>query len=511
MKKRLGVLFAFGFVLLQAAAPAADIREPAVAGKFYPDDAGKLRAAVLAYLDDARPPLGERPLALVAPHAGYVFSGQIAADAYRQAMGQGVDLVVVLGTNHTAPPFDGVSVYGGAGYRTPLGVAPVDPGVTKALLEADRSFRFRPEVHAREHSVEVQIPFVQVAFPEASIVAAVMGRPDPDLGTRLGEALARLLKGRRALVVASSDLSHYPGYGDAVAVDGKTLRAVASMDVHAIRSALSSRLRERRPGLDTCACGEGPIYAAIAAARALGARRGIVVSYANSGDTPFGEPGRVVGYGAVAFTAGPGGTDTSALPSPAAEPESAPLTQADRSYLLRLARSTVERLLTTDTVPLPRPDRPALLRRRGAFVTLKKGGELRGCIGHMAEDTPLALTVSRMAIQAALNDRRFPPVRPDEIPALEVEISALTPFERVPGYGSITVGRDGVLIRKDGRQAVFLPQVAPEQGWTREEMLDHLCRKAGLPADCWRSGCEFHTFQAEVFHEERGTPARFLP
>ncbi len=496
------LLFLLAGLLWSATTPAA-LREPAHAGRFYPGDSKRLEDAIRAFLDDAVPARGERPLGLVVPHAGYVFSGQIAADAYRQAAGFEYDVVVILATNHTVEPFPGVSVFGGDGYRTPLGLAKADRNLARALHGADPSFAYRPEAHAREHSEEVQIPFLQVLFPKVPILSAVVGSSEAAVCRRFGQALARALAGRRALLVASTDLSHYPGWGDAVEADRRTLEAVAGLDAEALRRTLDREKRLGRPGLQTCACGEGPLLSLMEAAKSLGARRGIVVSYANSGDTVFGEVDRVVGYGALALTAGDGPSDTTALKSPAVAETGGPIPAADREALLRLARRTLERYYATDTVPLPRPTSPALRAPRGAFVTLHKKGELRGCIGHMAQDAPLALTVSRMAIQAALHDSRFEPVRAEELPFLEIEISALTPFARVPGPASVVVGRDGVLIRKGGRSAVFLPQVAPEQGWGREELLTHLCRKAGLPDDAWRGPCELYTFQAEVFGEEK--------
>ena len=169
-------------------------RAPAVAGRFYPGDPVKLEAAIQAYMKDARPAKTDRPIAIVSPHAGYVYSGQIAADAYRQAVGHEYDLVVILGTNHTTAGFAGVSIYPESGYRTPLGLAEVDSEVAAKLTAADDAFTFRPAVHDREHSVEVQVPFVQVLFPEAKIVPLVIGRPDPELCERLGRARLRRQK-----------------------------------------------------------------------------------------------------------------------------------------------------------------------------------------------------------------------------------------------------------------------------------------------------------------------------
>jgi AmmeMemoRadiSam system protein B/AmmeMemoRadiSam system protein A len=503
MKALAGALIVSSLLLpgCGAGEPAGDrIREPAVAGKFYPADPAALRAAVEAFLKDALPPSGERPLALLAPHAGYAFSGPIAGDAFRQALGFDYDLVVILGTNHTVEPFPGVAVYQGAGFRTPLGVAAVDQELARALLAAGKGAVDRPLAHTEEHSEEVQVPFVQVAFPKAKILPCVVGSPSYEAAARFGRLLAQMLQDRKALVVASSDLSHYPSAREAEQVDRRTLLAVAGMDAATLPLILAQQERDGGPSLATCACGQGAIEAALVAAKELGARRAVVVSYANSGQTVPGEEDRVVGYGAVAFTAGGGPSDLRALEPPKQDPR-APLTAEDKSHLLSLARRTLAQYFASGTFPLPRLASPALRRKQGAFVTLTKGGDLRGCIGRMAEDTPLALTVARMALQAALEDPRFPPVRKNEVPQLKIEISALTPFTPVDGPGAIVAGRDGVLLTKGGRQAVFLPQVAPEQGWGRDEMLGHLCEKAGMEADCWKSGAQFRTFQAEVFRE----------
>jgi AmmeMemoRadiSam system protein B/AmmeMemoRadiSam system protein A len=489
---------------LAACATAADntaVRSPAVAGSFYPDNPAQLEGAVRAYLREARPPSGERPLAILAPHAGYLFSGQIAADGYREAQGFPVDVVVVLGTNHTTPGFEGVSVYAGAGFRTPLGVAAVDQEVVAALAAADRRFGYQGEVHVREHSIEVQVPFVQVAFPSAKIVAAVVGEPDIPLCRDFGRALAHALQGKRALIVASSDLSHYPSHADAIASDSAVLKAVARLDLDDLQRTVETELGRRRPALSTCACGLAPLMAALAAAQAEGAGHARVISYANSGDTVLADPDRVVGYGSVAVYAGPGKTDVSALEMAAPPSGPLPLDSTEKEALLALARATIERFLDTQTAPLPRTADVALHQHRGAFVTLTQHGQLRGCVGHMVADLPVEQVVGMMALQAAFNDRRFQPVRRNEVDGLEVEISLLTPYRRVSGPSAIVLGRDGVLLEKSGHSAVYLPQVAPEQGWNLDQTLGHLCEKAGLHGDCWR-GAKLSTFQAEVFSED---------
>ncbi len=481
--------------------PASEIRPPAVAGRFYPDDASTLKEILRDFMRSAETPKVDRPIAIVVPHAGYVFSGQIAADAFSQAKDHRYDLVVILGTNHTTPGFAGVSIFPRGAYRTPLGDARIDEEIAAALTAADASFTFDPRVHLREHSVEVQVPFVQTLFPEARIVTAVVGEPDLDLCTRFGKALAGVLKDRRALIVASTDLSHYPNYDDAVAVDRHTLEAIVSMDPERVQETTRAELRRGIPGLSTCACGEGPVLAAMAAAKALGATRASQIRYANSGDVPAGDRSRVVGYGAVAFTNGAAGGDINAAAVAESTTSETGLSAENKKTLLSIARETIRQYLKSGATPHPRDLDPALDQKRGVFVTIKKQHELRGCIGHMAADSPLRQIVGAMAIQAATNDRRFLPVSLEELPRCEIEISVLTPYAKVDGPGDIVLGRDGILLKKSGRSAVYLPQVAVEQGWDLDETLGHLCRKAGLSSDCWKEDAEFYTFQSEVFSE----------
>ena len=257
-------------------------------------------------------------------------------------------------------------------------------------------------------------------------------------------------------------------------------------------------------GLVTCACGEGPIRVALEAARALGATAGTVVSYGNSGDTIIGDADRVVGYGAVAFCQGGPVSGWKMAPRRFPADPTGVLDALDKRVLLRLARETVTRYLQTDTLPWPLPavGSPKLLREAGTFVTFTKHGELRGCIGSIQPQGRLIRLVSSMAFEAAFRDPRFQPIAAGELKDLEVEISVLTPMKAVAGPDWITIGKDGVLLRVGDRSAVFLPQVAPEQGWTRTEMLEHLAEKAGLPADAWKDPkAKFFTFQADVFSE----------
>lgn len=488
------------FLALALASPAsgpapAEERPPAVAGQFYPQAPAKLRAGVAALLRDALPARGRPPLAIVVPHAGYVYSGQIAADGFSQARDGRYDVVVILGANHTGAGFRGIGLSPASRFRTPLGAAPVDRELARELVAACPECAMDEAVHAREHSLEVQLPFVQQLFPAARVLPIVVASDELALLRRFGAALAKVLTGREALIVASSDLSHYPRAGDAERVDQRTLQAIAALDPEALQAGLRSAPAEGASGLETGACGEAPVLAAQLAAKALGARRGRVVSYVNSGLTLLGDPDRVVGYGAVAF----GREETP--PEAAPQPAGASRESLDRR-LLGFARAAIEQLLVTETLPLPRGfGAEAEARREGVFVTLRKRGLLRGCIGRIVPDAPLPRLVGSMALQSAFGDPRFSPLREEELREIEVELSFLTPTRRVARPEEVEAGRHGVLLEKAGRSAVFLPQVATEQGWDRTALLDNLCRKGELPAGCWREGATLSVFEARIVSE----------
>ncbi len=484
---------------------ATRVRPAAVAGSFYPADKVQLEMAVTDFLQTARTNDGPPPVAIVAPHAGYVFAGQIIADAWQQAAGGKYDLIVILGTDHTQPPFDGISVYDGSAYETPLGRAALDREVIRKLLGADPRFVFKPAVHEREHSVEVQVPFAQHLFPGVKLVCAVVGRSDPRLCEDLGHLLAQVVQGHRVLLVASSDLSHYPDHQTANRVDRATLTALASLNPRHFLD-VTRKLEHKHPDLATCACGKAPVMVVMTTAGDLGAHSATVVSYANSGDTSLGDPERCVGYGAMRIDRrgiGPDLRGLPALPEDQRPPEAnKKLNPQARRWLLDFARRTLEQYLATGTAPLARDYPQRLGRMQGSFVTLTTGDHrLRGCIGHLQSDMPLAVTVGRMAIQAAVHDPRFDPLGLRELRGIKIEISVLSMPQPVAGPDRIVLGRDGVILTENGHSAVYLPQVAPEQGWNLEQTLSHLSRKAGLPGDAWRKGAAFQTFQAQVFTE----------
>jgi AmmeMemoRadiSam system protein A len=287
------------------------------------------------------------------------------------------------------------------------------------------------------------------------------------------------------VVIASSDLSHYPAYQDARAIDSTTLAAIETGDPASVRGAIEGLMSAGFANLATCACGEGPIQVAMRVAYGLGADTTTILRYANSGDSPYGDQGQVVGYGAVMFW----------------HYDPLDLTEARRQELLNLAHRTIAEYVKTGQMPDYQTSDPALARRSGAFVTLKKADELRGCIGHLWADKPLYRCVQEMAVAAANSDPRFPALTGEELEEVTIEISVLSPLRRVLDTQQIQVGTHGLVLVEGGQQGVLLPQVPIEQGWSRQEFLENLCLKAGLMPGCWTGQPALYAFTATVFGE----------
>jgi len=455
------------------------VRKPVVAGRFYPAPARALRREVEGYLRDS----GVDPLpgvrALVSPHAGYPYSGPVAGAAFAAVERGGYDRVVVIAPSHQYA-FEGVSAYLGEAYETPLGRLKVDLEALARLAGELGTLAHHPRAHAAEHALEVQLPFVQVALGDVGLVPLVMGDQGKPTALLLGEALARTFPDERTLVVASSDLSHYHEDSVARVLDGVLISHVRSFEPKGLLESIDAGR--------TAACGGGPLAAAMFFARAVGAASSRVLSYATSGDTS-GDRSHVVGYLAAVFH----GAQT--------ETDDHDLDRLERRELLSLARRALEAHFAGDEPPeLTNPSR-RLRQKRGAFVTLTRRGNLRGCIGYIHVERPLWRVVREMAVAAATGDPRFAPVRADELAELHLEISVLSPIEPLGDPADVVVGRHGLIVRREGRSGLLLPQVPVEQGWNREEFLDHTCLKAGLEAGCWREGAELYCFTAQVFGE----------
>ena len=479
------------------AAAEGPVRRPAVAGSFYPGDPAQLGAMVDQLMAEAQiPEMDGRVRALIAPHAGYVFSGGVAAHAFKAVEGKRYGTVVLIGNSHREGYY-GIAVTPGGRFRTPMGDVPIDESLAKKLLDSSPLIIVRESAHLPEHSLEVIVPFLQRTIGDFKLVPILLGDRATELSRVLAAALAQHAPGD-TLVVASTDLSHYPAYEDACFADGKTIKAVVSGDADNLERMLRQLEQMKIPDMATGMCGEGATKAVMLYANAVSADRVERLKYANSGDSPQGDRKGVVGYAAVAFLSANGESGKPAVQ------EDRLLSDEERKALLKLARETVETYVKTGEVPGFNNAMPALEQPLGAFVTIKKRGQLRGCIGRFEPDMPLHRVVMEMAIAAATQDARFPPVSEAELDQLEYEVSVLSPLRRVQSWREIQYGKHGVQVSRGMRRGVFLPQVATETGWSFEKFMDNLCAgKAGLPRDAWKDpATQLQVFTAEVFHEE---------
>ncbi|MFH1779505.1 MAG: AmmeMemoRadiSam system protein B [Candidatus Omnitrophota bacterium] len=458
-----------------------EVKKPVVAGAFYPASPVVLAGQVDKYLREANPQqIDGEIIALISPHAGYVYSGPVAAYGYKTISNKKYDTVIIIGPSHHVA-FDGVSILDKGFYETPLGKVEIDSELAMKLMKSKKGLiYFQPQAYEEEHSVEVQIPFLQRALKDFKIVTLIMGTPNYKTCTDLSEALVTAIRqsGKRSLIIASTDLSHYYSYNDAVLKDRITLSELLNFD--------AERLAEKISNGECELCGVAPVLTTLMASKKLGANRIMVLKYANSGDTA-GDKSRVVGYGCLAIY----------------REEEKMLNAEQKKKLLTIARKTIEDYVKERKKPEFKEADPELLKEKGAFVTLHKGKDLRGCIGNIIGHGPLYLTVRDMAIASATEDPRFPPLTPNELKDIKIEISVLSEPKKVTDINEIKLGVHGVIVKRGFASGVFLPQVALETGWTKEEFLSNLCsHKAGLPPNAWKDkNTEIYIFSAQVFEE----------
>ena len=447
--------------------PALPVRPAAVAGAFYPRDPAALAREVGDYLEQSaeRDPVPGFPKAVIVPHAGYIYSGAVAAEAYdllRSARGI-VTRVILLGPCHRVA-VRGVALLGAGAFTTPLGAVPVDTAAVAALRGLPDIVEF-PATHAQEHSLEVQLPFLQQVLGGFTVLPLVVGQIG---GAALAKILERVWGGPETLIVVSSDLSHFHGYEEARAIDAATVQAILAGD-----GAINHEQ----------ACGATPIAGLLIAARAHGLVPRLL-NCRNSGDTAGGRD-RVVGYASFVF-----------------DPESGPPAygEAHGRTLLALARASIGAALKLNASPTV-PDESWLRERRATFVTLSLDGALRGCIGTLQAGRALGEDVVANARAAAFSDPRFKPLTADEFRRCVVEVSLLSVPKRLAFEDhadllrQLEPGRDGLILECKGRRGTFLPQVWKSLP-TPEQFVAQLKLKAGLPADTRTEGCSVLRYRA---------------
>ena len=458
------------------------VRPATQANRFYTGDSTALSEEVDSFLTVHRGRTQyDNVAALIVPHAGYYFSGNVAASAYMTLNPKRpYKRIFLLGPSHHEW-LDGASVNTEADYyATPLGKVKVDRE-TAMQLTKDSLFSYRPEAHDREHCLEVQLPFLQRRLGDVPpIVPIIIATNDYEKLQRMAAVLKPYFTDENLFVI-SSDFSHYPSYEVACEVDARTGKAIESGDVGQLIAAIETNARSGKRNLATSACGE---FAIITLMLMLDRHDEVKhLMYQNSGDIDDHDPNRVVGYHSFAILRNDSTSFT--------------LTDADKKLLKEIAYESIRDSL--DGKPIRNTTHATLNVKCGAFVSLHKHGRLRGCIGHFGEDYPLYEIVAEMARAAAFEDPRFTPVRREELDDIDIEISVLTPMRRIQSLDEFELHRHGIYIRKGYRSGTFLPQVADEVNWTKEEFVAHCSQdKAGLGWDGWRDA-ELYVYEAIVF------------
>lgn len=472
----------FGQVL-SGVGDGRNIRPAAVSGTFYPADKEALSTFINRVLSETPSSTHTGDLkGLIVPHAGYIYSGKVAAHAYTLLKNKKYDTVILIGPYHKAL-LDGVSIWTRGAWETPLGRMTIDQESAETLFKEDPDFQLSPAYHLGEHSLEVEVPFLQTILPDAKLVPVLINQPA--YSKKLAQALVKLLQNTKKsiLVLISTDMSHYHPAAQALKIDHYTLDLIREKSPNLLEKALLSNKSEL--------CGGSAVLTLLEMIKIQPNDTLEIRDYNHSGKIT-GSDESVVGYMAAAVYR--------------IEPEeTASYSSEEKGLLKQIAWDALKNHFKIgESQQIAMPTDPKLLEHRAVFVTLRsiKDGELRGCIGRVEAAAPLYEAVRHMAIEAATQDSRFSPVSAEELKDLSMEISILSPSHLVKSTDKIVMGKHGVsLVYKGDKKGVFLPSVALETGWSKEKFLDELCRqKSDLPEKCWRDpDAQFLLFTVEKF------------
>jgi AmmeMemoRadiSam system protein B/AmmeMemoRadiSam system protein A len=459
------------------------IRKPAVSGKFYPADPTKLEIMVKGFINSAKAKVASTEIrGIIVPHAGYIYSGKTAGYGFKILKGREFSTVVLLGPSHHKF-LKRLTGCEHKSWTTPLGEVEVDFELLKKL-KREIKLDIDNQVFLPEHSLEVEIPFLQqVLKGKFKILPLLINDYRIETLRPIAAKLSKILKNRPGvLLVMSTDMSHYVSSSRAREMDSLVSQTLANNDLKKLQQILTSGQGQL--------CGAGGVMLGLMTLNELGRLDIERIHYSHSGMST-GDNSRVVGYGAFSIYHKD-------------KERKMELTREQKIRLLKIARETIETYVKEGLKPDLDISDEMLKEERGVFVTLHKDGRLRGCIGNILPMNKLYLAVRDMAVESSTRDPRFPPVREEELKDIDIEVSVLTVPEQVKNADEVVLGRDGVIVKNGFRQGVYLPQVAEETGWTKEKFLSSLCySKAGLSPDAWKKeGTQLLTFQAEVFGEK---------
>lgn len=471
-------------------------RKPAVAGQFYPGNAQDLKASLKEHFQEAKSKQVENTVAIISPHAGYIYSGTVAASAFNQIDENKTFKNIFVITSSHRVAFEGASIYNLGNYETPLGEVKVNLDLANKLIDENECFTHYIAAHMNEHSLEVQLPFLQYKLKhDFQIIPIVVGTQSKSITKSIAGALKPYFN-KENLFVISSDFSHYPSGMDAIETDSITAEAIVSKSPEKLIETLGKNEKKQIENLATSLCGWSSVLTLLHLVESNSGIEAQIIDYAHSGEVS-NDNSRVVGYNAIAFydKKSPQNTDNYAFD----------LNKKDKEELLQIARQTIENLIIHNKETNLNGDDYSdnLNEQCGAFVTLHKHGKLRGCIGRFTPNEPLYEVVRIMAIAASTQDYRFSKVTEEEVDQLEIEISVLTPLSKIDSVEEIEVGKHGIYIKKGSQAGTLLPQVATDNGWDREEFLGYCSQyKAGIGKDGWKTA-DVYVYEAIVFSEEK--------
>ena len=471
-------------------------RQPAVAGQFYPANSDELKSTIEEmFLKAKKKTASNDVLAIISPHAGYVYSGEVAASVFNQIDNNKVyDKIFVIASSHRVS-FSGASIYSKGNYITPLGEVKVNIKLANELIDKHSCFTFYKDAHTTEHSLEVQLPFLQyVIKKDFEIIPIIIGSQSIDMCKQLAKALKPYFNSDNLFVI-SSDFSHFPTYDDAAKIDKISADAILTNSPEKLTETIETNDTLNIPNLATSMCGWTSVLTMLYMTEKNPEIEMKLIQYMNSGDVSFGSKDRVVGYN---------GISVSLKNEKTMQTTSFSLSKTDKVELLKMARATIELYIKKNKVPKSDTTNlsETLKTNCGMFVTLHKKGKLRGCIGRFNPDIPLYELVKEMAISSATRDSRFQPVTQSELDEIDIEISVLTPMQKMKSIDELVLGKHGIYIKKDFHSGTFLPQVATETEWTKTEFLGHCSRdKAYLGWDGWKNA-DVYLYEALVFGEK---------
>ena len=475
-------------------------REPVAAGRFYSASREALMNDLSRLFTTCEKYPGEfKVRAIIVPHAGYIYSGKIAASGFSTVSSESkFSNIFLIGSSHVMA-FEGASVYNTGDFITPLGKMKVNTEIGDKLKKEHSVFRFPVNAHYQEHSLEVQVPFIQYYFKNPQqIVPIIIGTNNKNILKSIAEALRPWFTSDNLFVI-SSDFSHYPPYKEARETDNATADAIITKDPELFLKTLSLNSSKGITNLATSMCGWTSGLVLLYLVNNNPSLSFKKISYCNSGDSQYGNKDEVVGYHAIALV-----EESKVKVSQSSTSEAMSFTKEETEQLFKIARNSIATMLNEHRRLVLNPSEilPGLKKNMGAFVTLRINGKLRGCIGRFVSSDPLYEVVNQMAIASAFEDTRFLPLTKDEFNKVEIEISVIGPLKKINNISEIVLGRHGVYIKKDFRSGTMLPQVATENKWTVEEFLGYTSReKAGLGWDGWKDA-EIYVYETVVLEEK---------